>query len=121
DGGHHRRMPCRAFLDAVSLAGARDCGSADDGRLRHSRPFLQTNRAKLRRLHLMRPIIHIENVGKRYQLASERAAYATLREALVGSFTKSVNRLRGRGETNADRAFWALRGIDLDVVPGERL
>jgi len=69
----------------------------------------------------MRPIIHIENVGKRYQLASERAAYATLREALAGSFTKSVNRLRGRGETAADRAFWALRGINLDVVPGERL
>jgi homopolymeric O-antigen transport system ATP-binding protein len=69
----------------------------------------------------MRPIIHIENVGKRYQLASERVAYATLRESLVGAFTKSVNRLRGRGETTADRAFWALRGINLDIVPGERL
>src|SRR6266853_6769300 len=33
----------------------------------------------------MRPIITIENVGKEYRLASEkRAAYATLREALVG-------------------------------------
>lgn len=69
----------------------------------------------------MRPIIHIENVGKRYQLVSERAAYSTLRESLVGSFTRSVKRLRGRGETNADRSFWALRGINLDVVPGERL
>ena len=69
----------------------------------------------------MRPIIHIENVGKRYQLVSERAAYSTLRESLVGSFMKSIDRLRGRGETSADRAFWALRGINLDVVPGERL
>ncbi|HEV7571590.1 MAG TPA: ABC transporter ATP-binding protein [Thermoanaerobaculia bacterium] len=69
----------------------------------------------------MRPIIHIENVGKRYQLASERAAYSTLRDSLAGSFKKSIDRLRGRGETNADRAFWALRGINLDVVPGERL
>jgi len=69
----------------------------------------------------MRPIIHIENVGKRYQIASERSAYSTLRESLVGSFTRSVNRLRGRGETKADRAFWALRGINLDIVPGERL
>jgi len=69
----------------------------------------------------MRPIIHIENVGKRYQIASERVAYATLRESLVGSFTRSVNRLRGRGETKADRPFWALRGINLDIVPGERL
>jgi len=69
----------------------------------------------------MRPIIHIENVGKRYQLVSERVAYATLRESLVGSFMKSIDRLRGRGETSADRAFWALRGINLDIVPGERL
>ena len=69
----------------------------------------------------MRPIIHIENVGKRYQIASERAAYSTLRESLTGSFTRSVNRLRGRGETTAYRAFWALRGINLDILPGERL
>jgi len=69
----------------------------------------------------MRPIIHIENVGKRYQLVSERVAYATLRESLAGSFMKSIDRLRGRGETSADRAFWALRGINLDIVPGERL
>ncbi|HEV7428398.1 MAG TPA: ABC transporter ATP-binding protein [Thermoanaerobaculia bacterium] len=69
----------------------------------------------------MRPIIHIENVGKRYQLASERASYSTLRESLVGSFTKSMNRLRGRGETNAESSFWALRGINLDIAPGERL
>jgi lipopolysaccharide transport system ATP-binding protein len=69
----------------------------------------------------MRPIIHIENVGKRYEIPSDRASYSTLRESLVGSFRNSVNRLRGRGESIADRAFWALRGIDLNVVPGERL
>jgi lipopolysaccharide transport system ATP-binding protein len=69
----------------------------------------------------MRPIIHIENVGKRYQIASERAAYSTLRETMAGAFTKSVNRLRGRGQSDATLAFWALRGIDLDVTPGERL
>jgi lipopolysaccharide transport system ATP-binding protein len=69
----------------------------------------------------MRPIINIENVGKRYQLVSERAAYSTLRESLVGSFMKSIDRLRRRRESNAELAFWALRGINLDVVPGERL
>jgi lipopolysaccharide transport system ATP-binding protein len=69
----------------------------------------------------MRPIIHIENVGKRYQLVSERSAYSTLRESMAASFRKSIDRLRGRGETNADRAFWALRGINLDILPGERL
>jgi len=69
----------------------------------------------------MRPIIHIENVGKRYQIALERASYSTLRDSLAGSFTRSVNRLRGRGETIADRTFWALRGVNLDIAPGERL
>jgi lipopolysaccharide transport system ATP-binding protein len=70
----------------------------------------------------MHPIINIENVGKQYRVASERrAAYATLREALVGSFGASLKRLSGRGEITEDDTFWALRGINLDVYPGERL
>jgi lipopolysaccharide transport system ATP-binding protein len=70
----------------------------------------------------MRPIITIENVGKQYRVASERRpAYATLREALVGSFSTSLKRLSGRGEIAEDETFWALRGIGLDVYPGERL
>jgi len=71
----------------------------------------------------MRPIIHIENVGKRYRVPSaERVAYATLRESLVGSFKNSINRLRGRPvDENEDETFWALRDINLDVNPGERL
>ena len=71
----------------------------------------------------MRPIIHIENVGKRYRVPSaERVAYATLRESLVGSFKNSIDRLRGRQvDENESETFWALRGIDLDVDPGERL
>jgi lipopolysaccharide transport system ATP-binding protein len=70
----------------------------------------------------MRPIINIENVGKQYRVASERrAAYATLREALVGSFSTSLKRLSGRGDPPEDETFWALRGITLDVYPGERL
>ncbi len=68
----------------------------------------------------MRPIIHIENVGKEYRIESGRPAYSTLRDAVVGSFTTSLNRLRGeRGP--ATHAFWALRGVNLDVCPGERL
>jgi lipopolysaccharide transport system ATP-binding protein len=70
----------------------------------------------------MRPIINIENVGKQYRVASEkRAAYATLREALVGSFKTSLKRLTGRAERAEEETFWALRGINLDVYPGERL
>ena len=69
----------------------------------------------------MRPIIHIENVGKRYDIGWNRAAYATLRESLAASFKSTVNRMRGRGESNDSRSFWALRGINLDVAPGERL
>jgi lipopolysaccharide transport system ATP-binding protein len=70
----------------------------------------------------MRPIINIENVGKQYRVASkQRAAYATLRDALVGSFDRTVKRLTGRAETAEDETFWAIRGINLDIYPGERL
>jgi len=70
----------------------------------------------------MRPIINIENVGKQYRVASgKRPAYATLRDALVGAFDRSVKRLTGRAEPSEEDTFWALRGIDLDVHPGERL
>lgn len=70
----------------------------------------------------MRPIIHIENVGKQYRLATERrAAYATLREAIVGSVGASLKRLSGRAESTREDTFWALRGINLDIYPGERL
>jgi lipopolysaccharide transport system ATP-binding protein len=70
----------------------------------------------------MRPIIHIENLGKRYHIGSERkAGYATLREALVGKFNASLKRLSGRIEPATGDSFWALRGINLDVHPGERL
>jgi lipopolysaccharide transport system ATP-binding protein len=68
----------------------------------------------------MRPIIQIENVGKEYRIASERSGYTTLREEVVGAFTTSLKRLRGEGP-QATQAFWAVRGVDLDVLPGERL
>jgi len=69
----------------------------------------------------MRPIINIENVGKRYDIGWDRAAYATLRDSLAGSFKSAVKRMRRRGESNDGRSFWALRNIDLDIAPGERL
>jgi lipopolysaccharide transport system ATP-binding protein len=70
----------------------------------------------------MRPIITIENAGKKYRVHSERrAAYSTLREAIVGSFTNSMKRLGGRDVADTDETFWALRGIDLEIHPGERL
>jgi lipopolysaccharide transport system ATP-binding protein len=70
----------------------------------------------------MRPIINIENVGKQYRIASEkRPAYATLRDALVAGFDRSVKRLTGRAEPSEEHTFWALREINLDIRPGERL
>jgi lipopolysaccharide transport system ATP-binding protein len=70
----------------------------------------------------MRPIINIENVGKQYRVTSgRRAGYATLREAIVGSVVAPLQRLLGRAEITKVDAFWALRGINLDIYPGERL
>lgn len=69
----------------------------------------------------MRPIIHIEGLGKQYRLSKRRAGYDTLREALVGYAGAPLRWLKGQATTTQSDTFWALRGINLDVYPGERL
>src|SRR2546430_8231464 len=65
----------------------------------------------------MQPIIAAENVGKRYQIGTQSAAYSTLRESL----TNAVLSLRKVGE-RSDRSkqkIWALRDVSFNVNPGE--
>src|SRR5256885_7048178 len=65
----------------------------------------------------MQPIIAAENVGKRYQIGTQSAAYSTMREAL----TNAVLSLRSVGN-RSDRSkqkIWALRDVSFTVNPGE--
>src|SRR5690242_6649406 len=78
----------------------------------------------------MESAIRIEGLGKAYRLGRHSAPSGSLREDATRWFRKivgrdSVNReLDHRGSnstTTSARAddFWALRGLDLDVAPGE--
>jgi lipopolysaccharide transport system ATP-binding protein len=64
-----------------------------------------------------RPIIRVENISKRYRVGELDAGYATFREMLIRAATKPLRRLKGRGMPGA--SIWALKGIDLEVLPGE--
>jgi lipopolysaccharide transport system ATP-binding protein len=67
----------------------------------------------------MRPIIKAEHISKQYQLGTrEAAAYATVREALMGIARAPLRRFRSNGR-GKDSRFWALRDIDFEINPGE--
>ena len=69
----------------------------------------------------MRPIIDVEDLGKRYRLTHSGPAYATLREELVAAFRAPFRRSRGGSGAGSEETLWALRHINLQVHPGERL
>lgn len=64
-----------------------------------------------------RPIIRAENVSKRYRVGELEAGYATLREMVVRAALVPLRRLRRRGTPG--EAIWALKDINLEVMPGE--
>jgi ABC-type polysaccharide/polyol phosphate transport system ATPase subunit len=57
----------------------------------------------------MRPILEIQNVGKRYVISHESAGYLSLRERLFDTFRKGKNR----------EEFWALKDVSFEVKPGD--
>lgn len=66
----------------------------------------------------MKPIIRISNLSKQFRIATgERSAarYETLRESLVRSLRNAFRRNHHRSEEK----LWALKDINLDVMPGE--
>ncbi|MBI3760222.1 MAG: ATP-binding cassette domain-containing protein, partial [Deltaproteobacteria bacterium] len=72
----------------------------------------------------MRPIIKVENLGKRYRIG-ERAAYRTIRDSIMRSATAPWRGLRSRiagDERQADaNHVWALSDVSFEVSPGEVL
>jgi lipopolysaccharide transport system ATP-binding protein len=64
----------------------------------------------------MKPIIHIEGLGKQYRVGTQRKAYRTVRESLSDFFRSPWRRLQsGSGE----ELLWVLKDISFDVYPGE--
>jgi lipopolysaccharide transport system ATP-binding protein len=65
----------------------------------------------------MRPVITARNVGKHYRLIhATTPRYRTLREDLA-AWARNLS--RGLWRRVTDEEFWALRGVDFDVQPGE--
>ena len=59
----------------------------------------------------MRPIIHVEDLSKQYQIGAREAHYETLRESLMKV-------LRGQRRA-ATETIWALRDVTFDALPGD--
>jgi len=67
----------------------------------------------------MKPIIRVENLGKRYRLGTRQASYGTLRDVIANTFRSPVGgRRNGKPSANT---FWALKDISFEVEPGEIL
>ena len=69
--------------------------------------------------------IHVENIGKRYQLGALGMNYRTLRDTLVDTFAATTQALLHAGErtqvSKEDNRFWALKDINFDVKQGQVL
>jgi lipopolysaccharide transport system ATP-binding protein len=72
----------------------------------------------------MRPIIKVENLGKRYRIG-ERESYRTIRDSIARAAMAPWRGLRTRmagGDPPADaNQVWALRDVSFEVMPGEVL
>ncbi len=71
----------------------------------------------------MPPAIRVANLGKSYRVgrAAATRGYRTLRESLVDAAQAPLRRLRGRDDTPRDEEFWALKGVEFEVQPGEAI
>jgi lipopolysaccharide transport system ATP-binding protein len=70
---------------------------------------------------MMTPAILVDDLRKCYKLGSSgrRAGYRTLRESLAALPRLAIRARRDRPAPGLEGDFWALRGVDLEVNPGE--
>jgi lipopolysaccharide transport system ATP-binding protein len=66
----------------------------------------------------MKPIIKVQNLGKRYRLGVPQARYGSLRDTLAGMARAPLRRLQGNGRTAASQ-FWAVKDVSFEILPGE--
>ncbi len=66
----------------------------------------------------MKSAIRVENLSKQYRLGTRRPQYATLKDALAGTFISTLRRV-AHGESAAGELIWALKDVSFEVTPGE--
>jgi lipopolysaccharide transport system ATP-binding protein len=73
----------------------------------------------------MRPVIEARNISKKYALGATVDPHSSFREVITRAITKPWNALRNRATNGqqpaGENAFWALKGINLDVQQGDTL
>lgn len=68
----------------------------------------------------MKPIIRVEDLGKRYRIGMRKDNYITLRDSLTQAVRAPLRRLRQRRDDQG-QTLWALRDVGFEVQPGEVL
>jgi lipopolysaccharide transport system ATP-binding protein len=65
----------------------------------------------------MKPVVRVENVGKKYRLGTRQAAYGSLRD-IISDRVQSAIRFR-RTRRGLPEIIWALQDVSFTVEPGE--
>src|SRR3712207_3134565 len=66
----------------------------------------------------MRPIIRVQDIGKRYRIGGLDPGYLTFRETLAKAVVAPINKLRRRSGSSLEEV-WALKEINFEVQQGE--
>lgn len=71
----------------------------------------------------MEPIIHIKNIGKKYDIMHQQGGYVALRDVLTNTlrrpFSFAKHKVKEIAGITSKEEFWALKNISFDVRPGE--
>src|ERR1035437_6033880 len=74
-------------------------------------------------MNTVKPIIEIKGIGKEYDIAHQKGGYVTLRDILTNvakrPFAFLKNKVKQVTGFETKEAFWALRDVSFDVMPGE--
>src|SRR6478609_5154856 len=60
----------------------------------------------------MKPILEIQNIGKKFRIQHQSGGYLSLRERMVSAL---------KFEKNQTEDFWALKDVSFSVQPGESI
>jgi lipopolysaccharide transport system ATP-binding protein len=67
-------------------------------------------------------VLRAVDLGKKYQIGGEQQRYRTLRDAIVQTAMRPIERIRHPGAaTHISKDLWALRHVDIEVARGEVL
>lgn len=74
-------------------------------------------------INFMEPIIEIKNIGKRYDITSQKQGYIALRDIVGHALRHPIESLIEKAKNifgkNGKQEYWALRDINLNINKGE--